>query len=133
MMRSEITRGKIEIGATQLASTITVIQTAPLQLTVKEGTFTHTDGRAWILANDAIFSFTTDAVYPIECKIEIGYIAGMANVWCGTRLLDGIEEMNPPLGWNTGHVLIFPFVISPNTTDLSAVDIFVLTVVSGFP
>ncbi len=133
MIKSQIYHGKIYAGATKLASTIRIEQTAPMQLTARAGTVTHTDGRAWTLANDAVFSLAADAMYPTECKIEIGDIASADNVWCATRLVDGVEEMNSPTGWNMGHVLVFPFVIPPNATDLSNVDIFVLTVLPGFP
>ena len=133
MIKSEIYHGKIYAGATQLACTIRIEQTAPMQLKVNAGTLTQTDRRTWTLANDAVFNLTADAVYPTECKIEIGDVAGVTNVWCATRLVDGVEEFNPPAGWNIGHTLAFTFTIPPGTTNLSAIDIFVLEVLPGFP
>ncbi len=133
MLKSEIHNGKIYAGETQLACTIRIEQTAPMQLTVRAGTFTHTDGRAWTLAGDAVFDLAADATYPTECKIEMGDVAGVANVWCATRLVDGVEEFNPHVGWNTGHTLAFPFAIPPGAIDLSGIEIFVLQVLAGFP
>lgn len=132
-IKSLIYQGEIYAGATKLACTIAVAQTGPLQLTVSAGSFTHTDGRTWVNDTPAVFDITPDAVYPTECKIEIGDIGGAADIWCASRLLDGIEEFDTPPGWNNGHVLVFPFVVPPGCTDLAAVDIFVLTVLPGFP
>ena len=133
MIKSQIYRGKIYAGATKLACTILVEQTARMQFTVRSGTFTHTNGDSWILASDAVFNLASNPTFANECKIEIGDIAGVVDVWCGTKLLDGIEEDNPPTGWNTGHVLAFTFTIPPGTTNLSGIDIFVLDVLPGFP
>ncbi len=133
MIKSEIHHGRIYAGTTQLACTIRIEQTAPMRLTVRAGTFTSTSGRKLTLATDAVFDLAADATYPTECRIEIGDIAGTPNIWCGTRRVDSIEEINPPIGWNTGHLLVFPFVIPPGTIKLDNVDIFILEVLPGFP
>ena len=137
-IKSEIYRGKIYAGTTKLNCSINIEQTAPLQLTISTGTFTHTNGVSWRLEADQVFDITPDAVYPTECKIEIGDsrvgdVYGVVDVLCATRLLDGIEEFDTPPDWKTGHVLAFPFVVPAGCMNLSAVDIFVLTVLPGFP
>jgi hypothetical protein len=132
-IKSEIYKGKIYAGGTELACNIAIEQTGPLQLTVNAGTFTHTDGKAWTLAVPTVFDVPADPTHPTECKIEIGDIGGVADVWCASRLLDGIEEFDTPPGWNSGHVLAFPFVVPAGCVDLANVDIFVLTVLPGFP
>ena len=135
MIRSETFKGLIYSGNTQLASTIVVEQTGKMQLTVRKGVFTHTDGSYWTLPANAVFNLVADPTYPIEVKIEIGDIESdsVADIWCGTKVNDGIEEFDLPVGWNTGHTLVFNFVIPAGCTDLTDVDIFVLTVLPGFP
>lgn len=135
MIKSELYQGKIYAGATQLACTIIVEQTNKMQLTVHKGVFTHTDGHTWVLANDAVFNLVADAVYSTECKIEIGDIEpdGIMDVWCGTKVNDGVEEFEQPVGWNSGHALVFNFVIPAGCKDLTPVDIYCLEVLPGFP
>ena len=138
MTKSEIFRGKIYAGETFLACSINITQTAPMQLTIRAGTFTHTDGVSWRLEADQVFDITPDAVYPTECKIEIGDgkvgdVYGVVDVLCASRLLDGIEKFDTPPDWFTGHVLAFPFTVPAGCVDLADVDIFVLTVLPGFP
>jgi hypothetical protein len=106
-----------------------------MQLTVRKGRFTHTDGSYWTLPADAIFDLVADPNYPTEVKIEIGDIEAdsVADIWCGTRVCDGVEEFDPPVVWNSGHPLVFNFIVPAGCTDLTSVDIFVLTVLPGFP
>lgn len=130
MIKSEMYRGKIFAGDTKLANTIRVEQTAPMQLTFRAGTFTHTDGQQWALDSDVSVDLMSDANYPTMCQIEIGVLAGTVNVWCGLQRMDGVEEMNPPAGW-IGHLLVLPFIIPPGATSLP--DIYVITVEPGFP
>ena len=134
-IKSEIYKGEIYAGDTQLSSTIAVEQTGAMQLTVKAGTFTHTDGQPWLLDADAVFDLVSDANHPTSVKIEIGDIEpdGIMDVWCGTKVEDGIEEFDVPEGWNIGQELVFNFSIPAGCTDLTPIDIFVLTVLPGFP
>lgn len=134
-IKSELYKGKIFSGDTQLASTILVEQTGAMQLTVRAGTFTHTDGRTWTLDADAVFDLVADANYPTQVTIEIGDIEpdGIMDVWCGTKVQDGIEDFDIPEGWNAGHPLVFGFSVPAGCTDLTPIDIFVLTVLDGFP
>jgi hypothetical protein len=134
MIKSQIYHGKIYAGSTQLACTIKVEQVG-MQLTVKAGTFTHTNGDTWVLPTDQVFNLTSNLTFDTECKIEIGDIQpdGIVDVWCATKLNDGIEEWNVPVGWRTGHLLAFPFIISAGATSLDNVEIFVLEVLPGFP
>jgi len=106
MIKSEIYKGLIYAGATQLACTIVIEQTAPMQLTVKAGVFTHTDGKQWTLSNDIVFNLVADTDYATRVEIEIGDIEGVVDVWCGTCVQDGVEEFNIPEGWNSGHPLV---------------------------
>ncbi len=133
MIVSEIGCGKIYAGDTQLASTITVEQTAAMQLTVRAGTFVHTNGNTWTLATNAVFDLAAHASTPTECIIEIGDIAGAVDCWCGTRLLDGAEDFDVPTGWRSGHAIVFPFVIPAGTTALDPIEICTLTVEPGYP
>ncbi len=133
MIKSEIYHGKIYAGPTNLACSIVIKQTAPMQLTIHAGTFTYTDDQAWTLTAPTVFDVPADPTYPTECKIEIGDIGGVPDAWCASRLLDGVEEFDTPPGWNSGHVLAFPFVIPAGCADLAGVDIFVLSVLPGFP
>ena len=132
-IKSEVYRGKIYAGATKLACSINIEQTAPMQLTVSTGSFIHTDGRTWDTSAPAVFDIAPDTTYTTECKIEIGDINGVTDIWCASKLLDGIEEFDTPPGWNSGHHLAFPFVVPAACVDLGAVDIFVLSVLPGFP
>lgn len=134
-IKSETYQGKIYSGSTQLASTIAVEQTGLMQLTVRKGLFTHTDGRTWTLATDAVFNLASSPDYPTDVKIEIGDIEpdGIMDVWCGTCVQDGVDEFDIPAGWRTGHSLVFNFTIPAGCTDLTPIDIFVLTVLAGFP
>lgn len=135
MIKSELYKGKIFAGATQLASTIMVEQTGAMQLTVRAGVFTHTDGTEWTLGVDAVFNLVSSPVYLTEVKIEIGDIQpdGIMDVWCGSCVQDGVDEFDIPAGWRTGHSLVFNFSIPAGCTDLTPIDIFVLTVLAGFP
>ena len=131
MIKSKVNEGRINAGGTQLASTIVIEQTGLMQLTVNSGAFTHTNGDTWMLEDDQIFDFVADADYSTSVKIQIGDIDGVVDVWCGTKVNDGIEEFDKPEGWNTGIDLIYNFVIPAECIDLTPIDIFVLDVVSG--
>jgi hypothetical protein len=134
-IKSEVYQGKIYAGATQLSCTIVVEQTAPMQLTVRSGVFTHTNGTTWTLESDAVFNLVSSPSYPTEVKIEIGDIQpdGIMDVWYGTCVRNGIDDFDVPAGWHTGHPLVFNFSIPAGCTDLTPLDIFVLTVLPGFP
>ncbi|MBE3144664.1 MAG: hypothetical protein IMZ61_12200 [Planctomycetes bacterium] len=141
MIKSEIYKGHIYAGATELASTIVVEQTGLMQLTVRKGKFTCTDGTSHLMESDSVFDLVSHPDYFTEIKIEIGHIphedpsdwSGIVDIWCGTKVNDGVEEFDPPAGWVTGHPLVFNFVIPAGCTDLTPIDIFVLTVLPGFP
>ena len=132
-IKSEIYRGKIYSGATQLSNTITITQTGLMQLTVKAGTFINTKANAWILVNNQVFDLASDEDYPTSVILQIGDINGIVDVWCGTKIMDGIEEFDEPEGWNKGHNLTYNFEIPAGCTDLTPIDIYVLEVLPGFP
>ena len=134
-IKSETYKGQIYAGSTKLASTIVVEQTGLMQLTVKSGVFTHTNGSKWILDTDAVFNLVSSPDYPTDVKIEIGDIEpdDIMDVWCGTCVQDGVDEFDIPAGWNIGHALVFNFSVPAGCTDLTPIDIFVLTVLPGFP
>jgi hypothetical protein len=132
---SEVYKGKIYSGETQLFNTITVEQTGAMQITVKAGVFTHTNGDTWTLENDQVFDLIADPDYTTSVQIEIGDVEpdGIMDVWCGSRVNDGIEEFDIPEGWHKGHNLVYNFEIPAGCTDLTPIDIYVLEVIPGFP
>ena len=135
MITSQINRGKIYAGETQLSNTVAVEQTGLMQLTVRAGVFTHTNGDTWLIENDQVFDLVADADYSTSVKIQIGDIEpdGIMDVWCGTIVNDGVEEFDEPEGWHTGHDLVFNFNIPAGCTDLTPINIYVLEVLPGFP
>lgn len=138
---SALFRGLIYAGSTSLASTIVVEQTGPLQLTVRAGSFTTTgDVRQGVppethtLAADQVLDLTAHATYPTAYRAFLVTDGVSADVLLQSRVLDGIEDWpDPPAGWQIVHQLVYEFVVPAGATDLSAVEIPVLTVLPGFP
>ena len=134
MIKTQIYQGLIYAGESLLKNTITVEQTGAMQLTVKAGIFTHTNGDTWTLEDDQVFDLVADVYYTTDVRIQIGDIDNVVDVWCGTKVNDnGIEEFDEPTGWNAGHDLVFNLTIPAKCTDLTPIDIYVLEVLPGFP
>lgn len=181
-IQSNAHKGLIYAGNTLLASTIAIVQTAPMQLTVKAGSFTTTgqskvlevpegsiitpdvqklidlgaleflpgnrQARIWsmdsatrrfrkaqtfVLAADAVFNLTSDAVDTKAYQAELGISGGVVDVAMVSRFAKDSYPKILPADWQTIHTLIFEFALPPGTVDLSAIEIFVLTVLPGFP
>lgn len=143
MIKSEIERGLIHAGNTALTCTLSLEQTGPMQLTVRAGTLVMPDGTAITLAADEALDITADPVLPRYYRIEVGMLDGAANVLCRSRLEP--EFPAKPAGWVRVHTLTiqggtpecwgshWEFAVPPGTTDLSALDIYALSVLPGFP
>lgn len=133
MIKRKQGKGKIYSGNTQLSCSIEIEQTDLMQLTVRAGTFIHTDGKELTMLEDSMFDFQSDPNYSTSVSMELGNVESIVDVWCGTCVMDGIEDFDIPNGWNIGHPLVFNFVIPSGCKDLTPIDIHVLSVVAGFP
>ena len=139
MVKSILGRGKIFSGNTPLASSITVIQSAAMQLTVRAGSFTTTGDKrrgiapqTHVLVTDRVIPIVADAIESKVYRVELGLDNGAVDVLAQARFeSDGWQPY--PQGWQTIHPLVFDFVVPPNTVSLDAIDIYILTVESGFP
>lgn len=133
-----ITPTTIHAGATPLASTLTVEQTGPMQITVRAGQFTTTgDARAqvvsttYVLAADVVFLLTSD---PSAAKLylwEFGLLSGTPDVLCRSQI-DGEAAPAAPADWQTVQWLA-DGVVPAGATSLDAVDLRAFTVLPGFP
>ena len=149
-IKSEVGTGKIYAGDTSLAISIVVEQTGPMQLTIRAGSFTTTgqrrkdkDGKwlAWIeesktytLVTDEVVNITSDPNFSKDYDIDLISRGVDTDILVRSVLNDGIEEFAPyPAGWKQVHDLILPFTVPAGTTDLASVDIYVWTVLPGFP
>ena len=150
MIKSEIGHGKIYAGDTPLALTIVVEQTGPMQLTVRAGSFTGTgqrrkdhdgkwlpwieESKTYVLVADQVLNLTSDPVFSKEYDIDLVSDGVTTDILVRSKLNDGIEEFAPyPVGWKQVHDLILPFTVPAGTADLAGVDIYVWTVLPGFP
>lgn len=129
MIKSEMFRGLIYAGETLLASTIQVEQTGPMQLRVKAGSFTTTDGSILELAEDQILDLEPSMVSR-QVSLILGLYNGSVNLLLNEQLY-GFEERHPPEEWRSTQILVLPFSIPAGATELP--DIFVLSVLPGFP
>lgn len=103
MIKSELYRGLIFAGNTPLASDLVVEQTGPMQLTVRAGSLTDTRGN----------------VYQVpETVLDV---------------VPGNDPMQPYQVMVGDVLVVLPFSVPVGCTDLSELDIYVLTVMPGFP
>ena len=133
MITSAVHRGLIYSGQTPLASTIRVEQTAAMQLTVRAGLYTGTDGVPVTLATDQVFTLSADPTAVKQYEGELGIdAAGVVEVLLRSRIL---PDRYPPVpdGWRTISVLICTVTLPPGTIRLDEIPIHVLTIRSGFP
>ena len=133
MITTAVHRGLIYAGQTRLASTIRLEQTGPMQVTVRAGTFTGTDGTPHRLAADQLGLFSSDPTAVKQYEAELGLTAtGAVEVCLRSRIPpDGYPPL--PAGWRTLSVLICTVTVPRGATDLTEVPIHVLTVRPGFP
>ena len=149
-IKSEVGRGLIYAGDTSLNITIKVEQTGPMQLTVRAGSFTSTGQRRknkdgeflpWIeepktytLAADQVLNLMSNPDFDKYHDIDLVSDGIAVDVLARSKLNDGIEELATyPVGWKQVHDLILPFIVPAGTTNLAGVDIYVWTVLPGFP
>lgn len=134
MITSAVFRGLIHAGRTPLASTIRVEQTAPLELTVRAGIFTATDGMTFTLENDRVLVLAPERTSPRQYEAELGINAtGDVDVWLRMREGGGAFPMPPLTGWRTLTILVCLVTVPPGTADLAPITINVLDVRPGFP
>lgn len=149
-IKSETGRGLIYAGDTPLAISIVIEHTGPMQLTVRAGSFTNTGQRRkdklgewlpWIeepqtytLVADQVLNLTSDLNFAKHYDIDLVSDGVTTDILIRSQLDDGIEEWSPyPVGWKQAHDLILPFTVPAGTADLANVDIYVWTVLLGFP
>jgi hypothetical protein len=128
----------IHAGDTALASTLTVEQTGPLQLTVRAGTFT-TIGDAptgvpsedLILLGDLPYVLSSDPTLDKTYLLELGLLNGMPDILCRSQLA-GEAMPAPPAGWEPVQWLA-QGVVPAGATTLDAAPFRVFTVLPGFP
>jgi len=127
---TENSKGIIDAGDTELACTITVEQTGPMQLTIKAGTYTHPDGQMFTLASDEVVNIVSDPTYPVIYRAALGLLNGVFNIWfCGWFRGDVSSMDKGRAYWQRLAWLMVDFVVPPGTTDLSTLNIYVLKVV----
>jgi hypothetical protein len=139
MIKSETYKGRIYSGDTKLALSIAITQSNAMQLTVSAGSFTTTGDKrlgiasqTYVLTSDRVIPIMADAVKEKVYRVEFGLDNGVVEVLAQARF--SLDDWQPyPQGWVTVHPLVFDFIVPPNTVSLDAIDIFVLTVKSGFP
>lgn len=132
VVKSEIHRGLIKRGYTKLNSTINIIQTAPMQLTVKAGVFTDVQGNNFRLENDIVIDLASDPNFDFQVLITLIHGVNGVDVWLDQFLLDGLHyNASCPNGYTPLIVLAGyeSFIIPKNTTSLDNIDIFVLKVI----
>lgn len=139
MIKSELRMGKIYSGDTSLASTIRIEQTGAMQLTVRAGSLTTTGdvrrnvaSQTFLLSSDRVVNVNSDSVEAKAYRVELGLDSGAVEVLVQARFsADAFQAY--PTNWQTVQTLVFEFVLPPNTADIGAIDIYVLTVEKGFP
>lgn len=143
MIKSELRQGLIYAGATRLALSIAVEQTGPMQLTVRAGAYTETNGNTFRLAEDTIFNLTSDSASKKYYRIQLGVRAdGSVGVIARSRLSTDPYPRNP-IGWQRLLSLVLygsseygewgDLLLPPGLSDLASIDIFVITTKAGFP
>lgn len=129
MVKSKIYQGLVYAGTTQLASSITVEQTGPMQLTIGPGIFTTTGGVNLEFPVAEVVELTP-LVWDVEVAILLGVIDGRPGLLLRQNI-EGFAEAEIPDNFNFESYLVLPFTIPANSTELP--DIYVLSVLPGFP
>ena len=132
-------QGKIYAGNTELASSLNVIESAPLELTISTGSYTSTGDkgkgkppRTYNLETAAvcsIFNTETDQKY---------YTAELvASEWAVEILWKSFfpPQLSPPypVGFEYVATIVFPFIVPPFVQSIADIEICVLQVIPGFP
>ena len=135
MIKSELHKGLIKKGITQLGLTIILEQTDPMELTVRSGNYVGVDGDVFTLSSDVVLNFTSDPDF--EKSVLIALVretsTGDVDVWVDEVVQDGVhvhDETSPP-GYGVIDYLVRGtwFRIPPNTSNLDDCDIFMLKVI----
>jgi hypothetical protein len=133
MIKSEIYRGKIWAGDTNLLCTISIEQPAPMQIIIRKGVFRN--GITYTLPEDCIIDIpisTVDKWY----RIELGYyVAPQADILVRSKI-----NFYPPIpdGWKRLQTMIlygqemfgnWEFKVPANSNSLG--DLYVFTTEQG--
>lgn len=139
MITSRVGRGLIYAGETPLACTITVEQTAPMQLTVREGYFHSTGDRKrgvipqkYTLVGDRVVNLVSDPVEPVAYDLDLVSDGTTTTVLVKNRV--GAWEykpLDPP--WVKIHELLYEFVLPPECSNVDTIPMYLLVVRPGFP
>ena len=135
MIKSEVGKGLISRGTTKLDLSIVIEQTGPMQLTVRKGAYTETDGTVSALLQDQILSFNADANFSKSVTISLvkNISSGAVDVWVDEVLQDGLTMPgDPPSGYQVIMNLVGGgwFIIPAGCVDLSNVDIYCFKVIN---
>lgn len=130
MIKSEIFKGLIYAGVTQLASTIEVAQTGSLQITVQPGRFTTTAGVTVALSEATVINFQAEFDQGKDYWIELGLLNSQPELLV-VEQIHSYDDVSSPAGWQIVQILVLPFQLLPGQTQLP--DIYVFKVLPGFP
>ena len=138
MIKSEIGRGLVYGGDTPYTSTIAVVQSGPMQLTVKAGQLTDGGGTVHVLGSDAVFNLVPDATYPMVIQVLLVQDStGAVGTLLQTRRIGADPDF---AALPTGDTLIDRIIldrlesqIPAGATSIDSVDFYVLTSAAGLP
>jgi len=134
MIKSEVHKGLIKRGLTKLNLTINIEQTGPMSLTVLAGTYTDVGGSTFALTEDIVLNFVADGEYKKDVTVSLvkNKATEEVEIWMDEVLGDGLHA---PADIPIEHELLLQlvghgwFIIPPNTTDLSSIDIYCMKVI----
>jgi len=132
MIKSEVHKGLIRRGATKLDLTIEVEQTAPMQLTVRKGTYTNVSGDAYELRKDVALDFIGDVDKTITVSLVLKTSSGEVDIWVDEVPMDGLHlPADTPSGYQVLIELIGAswFILPTGCADLSQIDIYTMQVI----
>lgn len=87
----------------------------------------------YTLATDQVIDLTSDPLTPVAYDIDLISDGAQADVLVKRRRVGAEQYGDPPAGWTKVHELLFEFVLPAGTVDITAVDIYALSVKPGFP
>ena len=89
--------------------------------------------RTYRLPTDRVITLTSDPTRTVAYNIDLIGQNTIADVHVKRRIV-GVEEYSPPApGWSRIHELLFEFMLPSGAANITPIDIFTLTVKSGFP
>lgn len=125
---------KIYAGDTALHLSTRLEQTGPLELTLRAGNYTTTDGQSFDLLKDQVIPIQLDSELEQVLLIDLGLHKGQVDVLVRLAYLDG-EMPDYPANWQTLQPLVLQpgVIIPPWLGDLNVLEIEVFSVEPGFP